>query len=347
MGYPLTMLKLKIPEPISCGLFLTYKCDSRCRHCMYACSPQWKADWIREEDAEKILKLLANNIKASNFGPEKISINYGLHFTGGEPFLNFNLLLKVIKIAYELNIPSTFVETNCSWAVNDKITQEKLLQLRSAGLCGILVSVNPFILEYVPFEYTERVVEIGRKIFKEELIIYQEFFYHQFKKLKIKTTLPFEEYLKEGGIQTLNYVELLPMGRSVYELSYLFRKYPARKFFGVSCKPELTRPWHAHIDNYGNYITGYCAGISLGNIKSDGIIQEVDLNTHEIIKALTTDIKCLYEIAKQYNYQEKNDGYISKCHICLDIRKHIIMNTTEFTELTPHQFYYNLFPNTH
>lgn len=338
------MLKLKIPEPISCGLFLTYKCDSKCRHCMYACSPEWKADWITENDAEKILKLLANSIKASNFGPERVSINYGLHFTGGEPFLNFNLLLKITKIAHQLNIPSTFVETNCSWAINDKITKEKLLQLKINGLRGILVSVNPFILEYVPFEYTERVVEIAEKIFGEKLIIYQEFFYHQFKKLKIETTLPFEEYLKEGRSQSLNYIELLPMGRAVYRLSYLFRKYPAKKFFGESCRPELTRPWHIHIDNYGNYITGYCAGISLGNVKSDGIIQEVDLNKHEIIKALTTDIEYLYEIGKKYGYQETNNGYISKCHLCLDIRKHIIANTTEFTELAPRQFYYHLYP---
>lgn len=25
-------------------------------------------------------------------GPEHVSLNHGLHFTGGEPFLNFNLL---------------------------------------------------------------------------------------------------------------------------------------------------------------------------------------------------------------------------------------------------------------
>ena len=46
-------MKIQLPEPISGGLLLSYKCSARCDHCMYACSPQWN-DWISEEDLEKI-----------------------------------------------------------------------------------------------------------------------------------------------------------------------------------------------------------------------------------------------------------------------------------------------------
>ncbi|RLI12604.1 hypothetical protein DRO35_02690 [Candidatus Bathyarchaeota archaeon] len=50
---------LKIPEPVSGGILLTYKCNSQCRHCMYACSPKLKADWISISDAEKVLRNLS------------------------------------------------------------------------------------------------------------------------------------------------------------------------------------------------------------------------------------------------------------------------------------------------
>lgn len=82
---------IKIPEPISGGLLLSYKCSARCDHCMYACSPEWN-DWISKEDLEKILTQLGGRIWPNPYGEDNVSLNYGLHFTGGEPFLNFELL---------------------------------------------------------------------------------------------------------------------------------------------------------------------------------------------------------------------------------------------------------------
>jgi len=140
------MNKLYIPEPVSGGMLLSYKCTSECKHCMYACSPRWKADWISEKDMEKILTQLSDKIQQSFLGARRIRINYGLHFTDGEPFLNFDLLLKASEIAHELKIGSTFVETNCFWCKDDETVREKLTQLKEAGLHGVLISVNPFIL---------------------------------------------------------------------------------------------------------------------------------------------------------------------------------------------------------
>jgi hypothetical protein len=330
--------KLYIKEPISLGLILSYKCTSECMHCMYACSPKWSANWISEKDVEKILNQLANKIKGSPFG--KISINYGLHFTGGEPFLNFELLLKAVKVAKKLNIPSMFVETNCFWSIDDKTVEEMLLQLHDAGLDGILLSVNPFILEQVPFERTERAFRISKKIFDKNVIVYQSFYYEDFRRLGIKGNLSFKEYLKKSPF-SLHYVELLPMGRAVYQLGYLYKKFPAKYFFGESCMKELTREWHIHIDNYCNYVPGYCGGISLGDARDlDSLLQGIDLSDKPILNALVIDLKNLYNFSvKEFNYKELSDGYISKCHLCLDIRRHIAQQTNEFKELKPREFY--------
>ena len=51
------MSRVRVPRPISGGLLLTYKCSAACRHCMYACSPKWRADWISGEDLEELKEI--------------------------------------------------------------------------------------------------------------------------------------------------------------------------------------------------------------------------------------------------------------------------------------------------
>ena len=52
--------------------------------------------------------------------------------------------------------------------------------------------------------------------------------------------------------------------------------------------------------------------------------------------------RCKCFAKEEFGYSEKEDGYICKCHLCLDIRKHIIGKTEGFKELKPKEFYYFL-----
>ncbi|MCD6291762.1 MAG: radical SAM protein [Anaerolineae bacterium] len=337
------MEKLRIPEPYSAGILLTYKCTSACKHCLYACSPEWKADFLSLEDAERILSQLAEKMRGKYPFPDRIGVNDGIHFTGGEPFLNFNLLLQLVQIASELDMPSRFVETSAAWCINDRTTRERLLALREAGLHGILISANPFTLEYVPFERTERAVRIAREIFPaHNVIVYQGVFYEEFRSMGIRGTLPFDEYLHTSG-RGLRYMELLPGGRVSYMLPDLFRHYPATYFFGSSCRQELIREWHIHVDNYGNFIPGYCAGLSLGDARELDVLcrDGINLDERPVLKALLTDLKALYDLGKQFGYEEREEGYVSKCHLCLDIRRHLVRQG-DFKELQPLAFYERL-----
>ena len=336
---------LRVQEPFSGGILLSYRCTSECRHCMYACSPRWIEDWISEDNLREVLIQLPDRILPSPFGADRIGVNYGLHFTGGEPFLSFDLLEKAVRIAHDLQIPSTFVETNGFWCVEDDGTRKNLTRLKHAGLHGMLVSVNPFILEQVPFERTERAIKIGREIFHGNLIAYQEFFHSQFERLGVRGALSFEEYMRRADPHSLlENVELLPMGRAAYALSHLYRKHPAQQFLRESCREELTRGWHVHVDNYCNYMTGYCGGISLGDARDiKSICQGIDLNEHPILNALATDLKTLFELGVEvFNYKQRREGYISKCHLCVDLRRHITQETDEFQELRPREFYHHL-----
>jgi len=334
------MTLLTIPHPYSAGLFLSYKCSSACKHCMYACSPRWPADWMAEDDAEQILSHLARTMRGRYPSPGRVGVNDGIHFTGGEPFLNFDLLLRLTQMAHQLDIPTTFVETNGFWARDDRSTRERLRALQDAGLDGILISANPFILESIPFERTERAVRISREVFGANAIVYQQFFYRQFQDLGLRGTLSFADYLERAG-HGLQYVELFANGRVPYKLAGLFRHRPAERFFGASCRRELIRDWHIHVDNYGHFLPGFCGGLSLGNARHlDDLCRGIELERFPVLQALLTDLAGLYRLGIEYGYQAQA-GYVSKCHLCIDIRRHLA-RTGDFAELQPRELYERL-----
>jgi hypothetical protein len=340
------MATFKIPPPISGGLILSYKCQARCRHCIYACSPDWKADWITEDALVNGLSQLGPRILPSPWGPDAVGLNAGLHFSGGEPFLNFELLLKAVQIATEYEIPSTFVETNSSWCIDDTTARDKLERLKHAGLKGIMISVNPYYAEWVPFERTERCIRISQQVFGPyNTMVYQIDYYRQFVKLGLKDTISLEDYTRlAGSAQVTRYVELFFMGRATYELKALYATYPAQRFFHEPCLPAFLRDWHNHFDNYGHFMPGYCGGISLGSwLHLDHLLEAgIDLEQRPVLKFLIdNDMRGLFRFAQELGYQEAEDGYLSKCALCLDIRRYLITQQ-DFAELQPRQFYAHL-----
>ena len=342
-------MNIRVPVPVSGGLLLSYKCNAACRHCMYACGSRWKADWIPEDDLEKILSQLAGKILPGPYGPESIGLSHGLHFTGGEPFLNFELLCKAVEMAEALKIPSLFVETNCVWCTNDESTKKKLLALRAKGLKGIMISVNPFYLEYVPFERTERAIRISNQIFGYNAIVYQYEYYRHFKALGIQGTIPFEDYLQMGNSTDFaRNTEFFIMGRAPYclteELAGLYPRYPAYSLAQLPCSPPFLRNWHNHFDNYGHFIPGFCGGITLGDCrKLDELLTfGIDTETYPVLGYLMReDMEGLLQFAVDRGYTIADEGYYSKCHLCVDLRRYLnIMD--EFRELKPDAFYQNL-----
>jgi hypothetical protein len=167
-------------------------------------------------------------------------------------------------------------------------------------------------------------------------MVYQLSYYVAFKKLGIKGKILVEDLARR--------VEMFLMGRAAYKLKALYPKYPPEAFFGQSCVPSFLRNWHNHFDNYGNYLPGYCGGISLGDCQNlDELFEEgVDLDQHPVLRFLIEqDFKGVFRFAQDFGYRALSEGYISKCHLCVDIRKHLL-GRREFEELRPKEFYSHL-----
>ena len=342
-----SLMRLRVPSPVSGGLMLTYTCNAACGHCMYACSPRWPADWISDQDLEETLRSLAGKIQPGPYGPDSMGLNHGLHFSGGEPFLNFELLCRAAGLARELGIPSLFVETNCSWARGDAETRQRLLTLRKQGIIGIMISINPFYLEHVPFERSERAIRISQEVFGTNVAVYQLEYYRLFKQLGIRGRLSFAEFLElTGGRNFAAASEFFLSGRAPYsvESTGLFPHHPAAAFLSEPCAPSFIRSWHNHFDNYNNFMPGYCGGISLGDCRNlDRIITEgVDLDERPVLAAIASgDFAGLLDMARGLGYAEREAGYLSKCHLCVEVRRHLA-SSGDFPELAPKEFYLRL-----
>jgi len=180
-------------------------------------------------------------------------------------------------------------------------------------------------------------------------MVYQLEYYRRFRDWGIKDRVSFEDYLKlERKEDFARNVEFFIMGRAAYKLKETLKEfYPRYKsdhFFDEPCITPFLRNWHNHFDNYGNYIPGFCGGISLGDCRElDKLLKDgIDLEQYSILGFLISgDFKGFYQFAKDYGYIESRDGYLSKCHLCTDIRKYLILKE-DFKELRPKEFYLHL-----
>jgi hypothetical protein len=138
------------------------------------------------------------------------------------------------------------------------------------------------------------------------------------------------------------------MGRAPYRLnasiSQYFDRQTAEFFFTQPCAPKFLRKWHNHFDNYGNYIPGFCGGISLGDCYNlDKILQTgIELDELPVLGFIVNeDFAGLFRFAIGFGYESSKEGYYSKCHLCVDIRKYLV-NKGQFAELQPKEFYVHL-----
>jgi hypothetical protein len=328
---------LKVPPFSSLGVILSYQCSNECRHCLYACSPAWE-DWITDDTLDRLVSEISRNSRFLE----------GVHFAGGEPFLRPDRLIRAVKAAASAGLPIDYVETNAFWARHDGETEEILRKLKEAGLSAVLVSVSPFHQEFVPLERADRLIRAATAVFGSGGVrVYSEFFLRQLAEADPGFPIPFEDYLESIGLEQASLdlsdrYGLVPNGRAPLELGVLYARHPASDFADGDCTTELTSPHHGHVDLYGNVITGLCAGLSVGDGRDlGGLAAGTDLTDRPVLRLLTEGGPAALAAfaASEFGFREDPEGYIAKCHLCLDVRRHLVRRGAGFPELEPRGFY--------
>jgi hypothetical protein len=327
-------------QPRDIGLILSYRCQAECAHCLYNCGSQWH-DWMAPEEVADALE----QAKTAWGG------GFQVHLTGGEPFLNFPLLLRATKEAVRLAIP-VYVETNAGWVRDLAMAEDRFRRLREAGMGAVLVSVSPFHQESIPLQRTLDGISAARAVFgPKRVIVYQADWLPELARRGLTDPVPLSDYraeygTRQAGLQLWMGFGLISGGRAGYRLREWVPKRPAEAFKGERCGEELAYAQHSHLDLYGNFIPAFCGGISLGDWRDlPGLVRDVRRGRVPRLAAILMDEGPygLYHLAvDEAGYQPPETGFTGKCHLCVDVRRHLLAAGLFEHDLTPAQFYQNL-----
>jgi organic radical activating enzyme len=316
------------------GLITNYYCTSRCGHCLYACSPAWEKRYIDADTTEQ------NLVKIKSLGCRSI------HVGGGEPFLNVNGLRMVIETAHVIGVQIEYVETNSSWFRDQDSAREILLSLKDRGLSTLLISISPFHNEYIPFYKVKGVIEACKAV-EIEVFPWILDFFSEVDAFDDKATHTMDEYRDRYGS---NYLRKLPSrywihfgGRALKTFAKAFGIRPHEEILSSSkggCG-ELLNVNHFHFDLFGNYIPGLCSGLA---IHRDDMEHEISTERYPLIHMLFYEgIRGLYDFVRDKYAFEPSHGYMSKCHLCLDLRRYLVLDQgITNAELQPKAFYENV-----
>ncbi len=270
-----------------------------------------------------------------------------VHLTGGEPFLNYPLLLQAAQIGAELGL-TCYLETNAGWCVRQELVHERFTALRQAGLQAVLISCSPFHAEHIPPQRTLLAIQVALQVFGAgRTIVYLSEWLDQIVSFGLETTTPLARYVEACGASRAGQLlwdgyGLISGGRSGYALGHLAQRQHAQIMRGETCQAELLYAHHSHFDLYGNFIPSFCGGLAVGCWgELPSLLQDFAAGRYpplvEIL--LRGGPYGLYELAcEEYGYTPLPEGYAGKCHLCVDVRK-CLVEKGEFQELRPTGFY--------
>ncbi|MCP4688600.1 MAG: radical SAM protein [Desulfobacterales bacterium] len=334
------MIRFFKPAPAeSMGLITNYRCTFRCRHCLYCSSPDIEES-VDEEALHEILRQIDGVL-----GPVL------LHIGGGEPLLHFNMVKGIISRIQETRIILEYIETNGSLLL--KKTESRLKELKDAGLNRVLMSISPFHNEFIP---VGRVKEILRAIValfgRGGLFPWHPGYLEYLEQASENRAVSLDDYFRlfspqtvRGQLTSIMYIH--PMGRAARLMADHLPLYPPRDLMEHDCAVHLASPVHAHVDHEGNYLTGFCGGLRIGRrtgFDLDGMYARgVNLDRLPILDALVNrGLKGLVQMGREAGWTPRDRGYVSPCHLCLDLRLHLYKDDNTYEELHPRFFYEEL-----
>ncbi len=307
---------IKINRLVSGGIITNYDCSSKCKHCVYASSPSWPKDYMTKEKADEVFKML------KDLGCHSV------HIGGGEPLLRPDDIFPVLEAAKRHHMSIEYIETNASW-FKDEATAELLLnKLIMYHVHTLLISIDPFHNEYIPFQKVKGLIKVCQKANMGVFPWLMEFWPDLDA---MDDTIPhaLEAY---AALYGQDYVSNLPKryglnlrGRALQTFKATMKMETVEKMMDASVPCRLlSGTHHFHVDVYGNFIPQTCPGLA---IQLKDLAQGVDPKKYRILDTLdSVGIKGLLNMAiEQYHYKPKLE-YAGKCDLCFDIRRFLVMD---------------------
>ncbi|HHY82973.1 MAG TPA: radical SAM protein [Clostridiales bacterium] len=321
---------LKIDCLVSGGIITNYKCSSKCRHCCYSSSPKWPDDYMTFSMADEIFSIL-----------KSMGCHY-VHIGGGEPLLKPDKILDVLDAARKNNIEIEYIETNSSWFRDEASANAVLKELKDHGVNTLLISIDPFHNEYIPFWKVKALIKACSKAEMNVFPWLMEF-WDDIDAMDDKKLHSIDEYKQLFGpayqLQLLKRYGLNLKGRALKTYKPMMKKQSYEQIMNESKSCQLLSGiYHFHVDLYGNFIPQSCPGFS---IPLRELVRGADPGKYRIFDSLeSAGIRSFAELAaKEYGYKPKEE-YAGRCDLCYDMRNYLVLELgLDLPDLKPENHY--------
>jgi hypothetical protein len=254
-----------------------------------------------------------------------------VHIGGGEPFLDFEGLLRVIGELRRAGIRTEYAETNAYWAGGGDAA-ERLKRLGESGLDTLCISLDPFHAEYVPYGaplHLARLCEetgMGYFLWKEE-------FLRSLSRLepdKPHSRAEIEQSLGPDYIAAAAGAYGIQMGGRAVNIEGEYRPLmPAETLVDHAPCRGLLSAGHFHVDREGFFIPPGCTGIRL---PLEEVVDGIPGGKYPVFEALYQGgIGALWDLARRCGFVPGPGGYPSKCGLCFRLRHYLA--SRDFAEL--------------
>lgn len=327
------MSGLSIQHLMSGGVVTNYNCVSRCGHCLYNCGHRRPRDYLDGDQAGRIFSRIAD------LGCRSV------HIGGGEPLLRPEKLIEVLAAARQAGVGIDYIETSSGWFVDLDEAVALLERPRAEGLQTLLVSISPFHNAHIPFAKVRGVLDACLRSGVTALP-WVNGFIEDLSRLDENTPHPMADFIDAFGP---DYLSRIPDrywihlgGRALSTFRPVYRQYPLSDILARSpktCAGALSDTSHFHIDLYGNYVPGLCAGLA---IDMDDLGRPLPAGKYPALDQLASaGIRGLLDLARRdHGISPRRDVYLSHCDLCTDLRALLVRVAPDrFPELAPAGFY--------
>ena len=295
---------------------------------MFASSPTLPKEYISGEMSEKLARILRE------------AGTHSVHIGGGEPFMNFQALTTLITCLNHQGIGIDYIETNAFWCKNEDFARTRLTQLRSLGVETIMVSVDPFHIEYVPLERPLLLCRLLRE-YGFDYFVWKERYLRMLSRLDRSRTYSHQELKELLGdhyvTETAREYGLGMNGRALDIADAIYPRHPAEHWLTSQPCNSIGDTAHCHLDLYGNIVPSGCPGLSAE--AEDYLNESFPLSRYPVLARLASGgIGALFDYAEEMGFIPDSKGYPTRCSLCYAMRA-FLLEKAPSVDLSPSCFY--------